>query len=68
MGFHKKGQKHASHNLNKVTAVELVECVKILKQSPNKRELLRSFYIKSLKPSMNAQSEFLDRILKTFKN
>ena len=35
-------KKHAknTYNLNKVTSVELVECVKILKQSPNKRELL----------------------------
>ena len=59
-----------THNLNKVTSVELLECVKILKQSPNKRELLflEAMCIKSFKPSMNAQSEFSDRILKIFKH
>ena len=65
-------KKHAknTHNLNKVTSVELLECVKILKQSPNKRELLflEALCIKSFKPTMNAQSEFSDRILKIFKH
>ena len=35
-----KKQAKNTYNLNKVTSVELVECVKILKQSPNKRKLL----------------------------
>ena len=65
-------KKHAknTHNLNKVASVELLECVKILKQSPNKRELLflEALCIKSFKPTMNAQSEFSDRILKIFKH
>ena len=60
-----------TYSLNKVTSVELLECVKILKQSPNKRELLflEALCIKSFKPSMNnAQSELSDRILKILKH
>ena len=65
-----KNHAKNTHNLNKVTSVELLECVKILKQSPNKRELLflEALCRKSFKPSMNAQSEFSDRILKIFKH
>ena len=49
-----------THNLNKVTTMQLVESIAIL----NKILTNEALYIKSLKPRMNVQSKFAERILK----
>ena len=56
------------HQKNKISAADLILNTKILKSVPCKRELLitEALYIKSLKPSLNSQTEFSDRILKIF--
>jgi hypothetical protein len=61
-------QEH--HGINKTTTAELLTDVKILKNSSSKTDLIfyEALLIKSLKPSLNAQNEGCDRILKIFKH
>ena len=63
-------KKHlsVSHQKNKISTADLIPNTKILNSVPCKRELLitEALYIKSLKPSLNSQTEFSDRILKNF--
>ena len=58
------------HGIDKITTAELLQNVTILKQCNNKRELMfyEALFIKSLKPTLNSQTEFSDKLLKIFKH
>jgi len=59
-----------SHNYNRVAKTDLISNVDILRHCSNKRELLmtEALLIKQEKPSLNAQDEGADRVLKIFKH
>ena len=63
-------KKHlqSSHQIQRISTNELLPNVKVLKYSSNKRDLLitEALLIKSLKPSLNSQTEFSDKLLKIF--
>jgi hypothetical protein len=64
----KRLQEH--HGINKTTTAELLTDVGILKNSSSKTDLIfyEALLIKSLQPSLNAQNEGCDKILKIFKH
>ena len=68
-GSIKKHLKEA-HKINKITRQELIDKVKILKSCNNKKELImtEAILIKCNSPSLNAQEEGADRLLKIFKH
>ena len=56
------------HRINKITTAELIPDIHILASAPVKRDLIfiEALYIKLLKPSLNSQTDFSDRMLKVF--
>lgn len=61
---------HEAHNISKTTTAELIQSVRILMSSNDRRDLIftEAILIKQLNPSLNAQNEGADRILKIFKH
>ena len=59
-----------THNTSKITTAELLQTVKILKSTEEKRDLIftGAILIKNHNPTLNAQNEGSDRILKIFKH
>jgi len=58
------------HQISKVKTSELLPNIKILYHSNNTKNLIfaEAFFIKSIKPQLNAQNEGCERILKVFKH